>query len=133
MRDDAFITKSGIVILHPTDGTHWTMFVDEFYLDSYDCPPPLNVIYQSIRGIYSEYQIQRNNSYCASYCLYVLNLTQMKGFKNAGLVVYYLVSSTIKEKNNGYQLKIVSLKQSQPQLNQNATKKCLENKRQKKL
>ena len=40
MRDDKFTTPSGIVNLHPTKGTHWVMFVNEFYFDSYGCPPP---------------------------------------------------------------------------------------------
>ena len=32
MGDDKFITTSGIVNLHPTKGTHWVMFVNEFCL-----------------------------------------------------------------------------------------------------
>ena len=72
MRDDKFTTTSGIVNLHPTKGTHWVMFVNEFYFDSYGCPPPLNITKQINNGIYSEYQIQKVDSYCAAYCLYVL-------------------------------------------------------------
>ena len=34
LRDDKFTTDSGIVNLHPTKGTHWVMFVNEFYFDS---------------------------------------------------------------------------------------------------
>ena len=89
MRDDKFITTSGIVDLHPTKGTHWVMFVNEFYFDSYGCPPPLNITKQINNGIYSEYQIQTNDSYCAAYCLYVFNLTKVIGFKNAVLNLYY--------------------------------------------
>ena len=48
MKDDKFITTSGIVNLHPTKGTHWVMFVNEFYFDSYGCPPPLNITKQII-------------------------------------------------------------------------------------
>ena len=44
MRDDKFITTSGIVNLHPTKGTHWVMFTNQNYFDSYGCPPPLNKI-----------------------------------------------------------------------------------------
>ena len=44
MRDDKFTTDSGIVNLHPTKGTHWVMFVNEFYFDSYGCPPPTNIL-----------------------------------------------------------------------------------------
>ena len=89
MRDDKFITTRGIVNLHPTKGTHWVMFVNEFYFDSYGCPPPLNITKQINNGIYSEYQIQKDDSYCAAYCLYVLYLTNIIGFKNAVLNLYY--------------------------------------------
>ena len=89
MRDDKFITTSGIVNLHPTKGTHWVMFVNEFYFDSYGCPQPLNITKQINNGIYSEYQIQKDDSYCAAYCLYVLYLTNLIGFKNAVLNLYY--------------------------------------------
>ena len=44
MRDDKFTTTSGIVNSHPTKGTHWVMFVNEFYFDSYGCPPPTNIL-----------------------------------------------------------------------------------------
>ena len=59
MRDDKFTTTSGIVNLHPTTGTHWVMFVNEFYFDSYGCPPPTNIPNHIKQGIYSEYQIQK--------------------------------------------------------------------------
>ena len=89
MRDDKFITTSGIVNLHPTKGTHWVMFVTEFYFDSYGCPPPTNILNHIKKGIYSEYRIQKDDSYCAAYCLYVLYLTNIIGFKNAVLNLYY--------------------------------------------
>ena len=44
MRDVKFTTTSGIVNLHPTKGTHWVMFVNEFYFDSYGCPLPTNIL-----------------------------------------------------------------------------------------
>ena len=44
MRDDKFTTDSGIVNLHPTKRTHWVMFVNEYYFDSYECPPPTNIL-----------------------------------------------------------------------------------------
>ena len=89
MRDDKFITTSGIVNLHPTKGTHWVMFINEYYFDSYGCPPPTSILNYIKKAIYSEYQIQKNDSYCAAYCLYVLYLTQIIGFKNAVLNLYY--------------------------------------------
>ena len=42
MRDDMFTYLAVIVNLQPTDGTHWV--IDEFYFDSYGCPPPVNTI-----------------------------------------------------------------------------------------
>ena len=43
MRDDKLSTKSGIVNLHPTKGTHWVMFNNEYDFDSHGCPPPVNI------------------------------------------------------------------------------------------
>ena len=83
MRDDKFTTPSGIVSLYPTKGTHWVMFVNEFYFDFYGRPPPLNITNQIKIGFYSEYQIQRKESYCEAYCLYMLYLKNIIGFKNA--------------------------------------------------
>ena len=89
MRDDKFTTTSGIVNLHPTKGTHWVMFSDKFYFDSYGCAPPTNILNHIKKGIYSEYQIHKNDSYCAAHCLYVLYLANIIGFKNAVLNLYY--------------------------------------------
>ena len=89
MRDDKFTTTSGTVNLHPTKGTHWVMFDNEFYFDSYGCPPPTNILNYITKGVFSEYQIQKNDSYCAAYCLDVLFLTHLIGFKNAVLNLYY--------------------------------------------
>ena len=89
MRDDKFTSTSGIVNLHPTKGTHWVMFVNEFYFDSYGCPPPTNILNHIVKGIYSKYQIQTDDSYCAAFCLCVLYLTKIIGFKNAVLNLYY--------------------------------------------
>ena len=89
MRDDKFTTDSGIVNLHPTKGTHWVMYTNKHYFDSYGCPPPLNIMSFINKGIYSEYQIQKDDSHCAVYCLYVLYLTKILGFKNTVLNLYY--------------------------------------------
>ena len=40
MRDDTFCTKSGAVNLRQSKGTHWVMFINEYYFDSYGYPPP---------------------------------------------------------------------------------------------
>ena len=44
MRDDKFNTTSGIVNTHPTKGTHWVMYKNQKYFDSYGCPPPTNIL-----------------------------------------------------------------------------------------
>ena len=75
------------------------MFVNEFYFDSYGCPPPTNILNHIKKGIYSEYQIQTDDSYCAEYCLYVFYLTQIIRFNNAVLNLYYQTFKLDKEKN----------------------------------
>ena len=79
MIDDTIVTKSGIVNSHPTNTTHWVMFINEYQFDSFGCLPPLNIINHIDKGIYSEYQIQKNDSYCAAYCLYVIYITNIIG------------------------------------------------------
>ena len=41
--------------------------------------------------LYSEYQIQKNDSLCASFCLYIIYLTKIVGidFESAVLNLYY--------------------------------------------
>ena len=41
--------------------------------------------------LYSEYQIQKDDSYCGSYFLYIIYLTKVIGsdFKSAVLILYY--------------------------------------------
>ena len=41
--------------------------------------------------LYSEYQIQKNDRFCASYCFYIIYLTKNVGidFKSAFLNLYY--------------------------------------------
>ena len=63
MRDDPIFSHSGIINLHPTKGTHWVLFFNNFYFDSYGCPPPQNIL-NCIKSnfkkcIYSTYQIQK--------------------------------------------------------------------------
>ena len=40
LRDGSFSSDIGIVNLHPSVGTHWVVFIDESYFDSYGCVPP---------------------------------------------------------------------------------------------
>ena len=95
LRDGLFSSDIGIVNLHPSKGTHWVCYINENYFDSYSCPPPKKlskfIIKQNGYCLYSEYQIQKNDSYCASYCLYIIYLTKVLGidFKSAVLNLYY--------------------------------------------
>ena len=78
-RDGLFPSDVGILSLHPSKGTHWVCCVIEKYFGSYGCAPLKKlskfVIRRSGHCLYSEYKIQgltsRNESYCASYCLYI--------------------------------------------------------------
>ena len=95
LRDGPFKSDIGIVNLHPFRGTHWILYIHECYFDSYGCVPPKKlskfIIKRYGRCLYSEYQIQKNDSFCASYCLYIIYLTKVIGidFKSAVLNLYY--------------------------------------------
>ena len=39
-RDGPFSSDIEIVNLHPSKGTHWVVYMNENYFDSYACPPP---------------------------------------------------------------------------------------------
>ena len=96
LRDGLFKSDIGIVNLHPSKGTHWVTYMNENYFDSYGvvCPKKLSKFIKIKRNgfcLYSEYQIQKNDSYCASYCLYIIYLTKIVDidFKSAVLNLYY--------------------------------------------
>ena len=95
LRDGSFKSESGFVNLHPSKGTHWVCYINENYFDSYGvvCPKKLSKFIIKRNGfcLYSEYQIQKNDSFCASYCLYIIYLTKVIGidFKSAVLNLYY--------------------------------------------
>ena len=95
LRDGPFSSDIGIVNLHPSKGTHWVCYINENYFDSYGiiCPKKLSkfIIKGNRYCIYSEYQIQKNDSFCASYCLYIIYLTKVLeiDFKSAVLNLYY--------------------------------------------
>ena len=95
LRDGPFSSDIGIVNLHPSKGTHWVCYINENYFDSYGCVCPKKlskfIIKRNKYCLYSEYQIQKNDSYCASYCLYIIYLTKVLGmdFKSAVLILYY--------------------------------------------
>ena len=95
LRDGSFSSDIGIVNLHPSKGTQWVCCINENYFDSYGCVCPKKlskfIIKQNGYCLYSEYQIQKNDSFCASYCLYIIYLTKVLGidFKSAVLNLYY--------------------------------------------
>ena len=95
LRDGLFSTDVGIVNLHPLKGTHWVCYINENYFDSYGCVCPKKlskfIIKRNGFCLYSEYQIQKNDSFCASYCLYIFYLTKVLDidFKSAVLNLYY--------------------------------------------
>ena len=95
LRDGPFSSDIGIVNLHPSKGTHWVCYINGNYFDSYGCSPPKKlskfIIKRNGYCLYSEYQIQKNDSFCASYCLYIIYLTKVLGidFKSAVLNLYY--------------------------------------------
>ena len=95
LRDGPFSSDIGIVNLHLSKGTHWVCYINENYFDSYGCVCPKKqskiIIKRNGYCLYSEYQIQKNESFCASYCLYIIYLTKVLGidFKSAVLNLYY--------------------------------------------
>ena len=76
LRDGSYSSDIGIINLHPTRGSHWVSYINENYFDSYGvvCPKKLSkfIIKRNGYCLYSKYQIQKNDSYCASYCLYII-------------------------------------------------------------
>ena len=43
LREGPFSSDIGIVNLHPKKRTHWVLYIDEIYFDSYGCAPPQNL------------------------------------------------------------------------------------------
>ena len=95
LRDGPFESDIAIVNLHPSKGTHWVCYINETYFDSYGtvCPKKLSkfIIKRNGYCLYSEYRIQKNDSFCASNCLYIIYLTKSLSidFKSAVLNLYY--------------------------------------------
>ena len=85
LRDGRFESDIGIVNLHPTKGIHWVVYTKENYFDSYGCVWAKKLSKVIIKRYghcpNSEYKIQdvtnKKDSYCASYCLYILYLTKV--------------------------------------------------------
>ena len=39
LREGHFLTTYGKVNLHPSRGTHWVLYFEDWFFDSYGCPP----------------------------------------------------------------------------------------------
>ena len=95
LRDGPFSSEIGIFNIHPSKGTHWVCYINEDFFDSYGvvCPKKLCkfIIKRNGHCLYAEYQIQKNDSFCASYCLYIIYLTKVIDidFNSAVLNLYY--------------------------------------------
>ena len=95
LRDGPFSSDIGIVNLHPSKGTHWVCYINKNYFDSYGCSPPKKlynfIIKRNEHCLNSGYQIQENDNFGASYCLYIIYLTKVLGidFKSAVSTLYY--------------------------------------------
>ena len=99
LRGETLESNIQIVNLQPSKGTHWVCYINENYFDSYGCPLPQKlskfIIKRNRYCLHSEYKIQgltsKRDIFCASYCLYILQLTKVVGidFKSAVLKLYY--------------------------------------------
>ena len=95
LRDGPFESDIEIVNLHPSKGTHWVCYIKENYFDSYGCVCPKKlskfIIKRNGYCLYSDDQIQKTDSFCESYCLYLFYLIKVFGidFKSAVLNLYY--------------------------------------------
>ena len=62
LRDVPFSSDFGIVVSHPSNGTHWVLYINEYYFDSYGCALPQKpskyIIKRNGHCFYSEYKIQ---------------------------------------------------------------------------
>ena len=121
LSDVNFSTNYGIVNLHLSRGTDWICYIKENYFDSYGvvCPKKIFKYILKWNGhcLYSEYETQgltnKQDSYCASHCLYINYLTKVLGidFNTAVVNLYYQMINNLNGINfwnvdsNDYHLK----------------------------
>ena len=95
LRDGDFSTIYGVVNLHPSRGTLRVCYMKDCYFDSFEFSPPQknlkNLKNNHRKSIYFENQIQKNDSFCERFCLYIIYLIKVMGFifKSAVLNSYY--------------------------------------------
>ena len=86
MWDGLFESDIEFFNLHPTKGTHWDVYLNQNYFDSYGCSPPQKlskfIISRNGHCLFSEYKIQgltNERDYCAAFCLDIIYLTKVLG------------------------------------------------------
>ena len=87
LRHEPFSSDVGIVNIHPSKATHWDIYINENYFDSYGCASPQKLSWFNIKRnghcLNSEYKIQsltkEKNCSCAAYCLYIIYLPRVIG------------------------------------------------------
>ena len=76
LKDGSFESDIGIVNLHPSKGTHWVVYINEHYFDSYGSAPPKKlskfIIKRNEFCLYSEYQIQKEIIFVQVFVMYDL-------------------------------------------------------------
>ena len=97
--DGPFSSDSEILNFNLSKRTNWVVYVKKNVFDSYGCVCPKKlsnyITKRSGYCFYSAYKIQgltnNRDSYCASYCWYIMYLTNVVGigFKSAALNIYY--------------------------------------------
>ena len=94
LRDGPLTTDVGFVNLHPSKGTKWFAYINQNYFTSCGWSPPQKlsrfILKRNGHCLYSEYEIQGLDSYCAAYSLNIIYLTKVLGidFKSAVLNLY---------------------------------------------
>ena len=81
--------------MHPSHATHWVCYLNENYSYSYGCVPPkkLSKFFLKRNGycLYTEHKIQglinKSDSYCPNYCLFIDYLTKVEGFELKSVVL----------------------------------------------
>ena len=96
--DGAFSSDNWCVNLHLSKGTHWLVYINEKYFDSYGCAPAQKlrkfVLKRNGHCLYCQFKIQgltsKRDSFCATYCLYIIYLTKVIGiyFNPAVLILH---------------------------------------------
>ena len=105
LQDGASLSDIGIVNLHPSKGTHWITYINQhFFLINLVALLSINnqklskfIKKRNGYCLYSEYKTQgitsKRDSYCESYCSYIIYLTKVLKivFKPGVLNLHYQI------------------------------------------